>query len=236
MKSNNRMIVFIVIIVIALVSCKKTKMELKTNKNVSNECNQIEVKKIYTNEGEDIKFEKPIIYLYPEKKTQISIKIDYAGELLCTYPYYKDGWEVIAEPNGRIHTIDGKEYSYLFWEGKSDYLWNIDEGFVVKGSDTAEFLQESLEKIGLIPKEYNEFIVYWLPKMQNNEYNLIYFAGEEYEELAKLSIEPTPDNIVRVFMVYKELNEPIEVTEQKLKSFERSGFTVIEWGGTEINE
>ena len=38
------------------------------------------------------------------------------------------------------------------------------EGFVVKGSESAEFLRETLSQMGLTPKEYNEFIVYWAPK------------------------------------------------------------------------
>ncbi|MBU3143847.1 hypothetical protein [Clostridium sp. CF012] len=47
------------------------------------------------------------------------------------------------------------------------------KGFVVKGSETEKFLQEKLEYLGLTPKEYNEFIVYWLPVMKENKYNLL---------------------------------------------------------------
>ena len=38
--------------------------------------------------------------------------------------------------------------------------------------------------MGLTPKEYNEFIVYWAPLLQNNPYNLISFQAKNYEELA----------------------------------------------------
>ena len=89
--------------------------------------------------------------------------------------------------------------------------------------------------MGLIPKEYNEFIVYWLPLMENNKYNLISFQGENYDENARLEIEPKPDSILRVFMAYKPLKEYKEVEEQEIIPFERKGFTVIEWGGTEIS-
>ncbi len=160
---------------------------------------------------------KPVIYLYPKKRTKIRVKLDCEGKLFCTYPQYNDGWEVTAEPNGTLHDSEDKEYSYLFWEAISDYKWNIKEGFVIKGSHTAEFLEKSLKELGLTPREYNEFIVYWLPKMQENEYNLIHFAGKEYEKLAKLSIKPKPDNILRVFMVYKPLENPIEIKPQILK-------------------
>jgi hypothetical protein len=133
-----------------------------------------------------------------------------------------------------INIADNKEYSYLYWEGISNNKWNMSKGFVVKGSDTAKFLQEKLEYLGLTPKEYNEFIVYWLPILQNNKYNLITFAGEDYENIAKLDITPKPDSILRVMMLYRPLDRPIKIEEQIPKPFERKGFTVIEWGGTEV--
>ena len=88
--------------------------------------------------------------------------------------------------------------------------------------------------MGLTPKEYNEFIVYWLPILQENKYNLITFAGKDYEALAKLTINPEPDSILRIMMLYKPLEEPVEIEEQKLEPFTRSGFTVVEWGGTQV--
>lgn len=179
--------------------------------------------------------DKPIIYLYPEKETEIMVKIHYEGELGCTYPEYKEGWHVKATPDGDLINIeDSKEYSYLFWEGKDDYKWDLDTGFVIEGDKTAEFLQEKLAYMGLTPKEYNEFIVFWLPKMEGNKYNLIYFAGEDYQAQARLEIEPKPDSLLRVFMVFKPLDRAIEIKEQVLAPFSRYGFTVVEWGGTEL--
>ena len=49
-----------------------------------------------------------------------------------------------------------------------------------------------------------------------------------------LDINPTPDTTVRILMTFKGLESPIEVKEQKLDTPERKGFTVVEWGGTEI--
>ncbi len=180
---------------------------------------------------------KPVIYLYPKEEEVIDVKLEYKGELTVTYPEYKDGWKVKANPDGTLINLeDNKEYSYLFWEGLSDLDYDISEGFVVKNEDTVDFLQEKLEYVGLTPKEYNEFIVYWLPILQENNYNLIYFAGNEYDEYAKLNINPKPHSVLRVMMVYKALDKPIEIKEQKLEQFKREGFTVVEWGGTKIEE
>ena len=183
---------------------------------------------------EEVCHEKPVIYLYPEQETKVKVQLDYDGTLICTYPEYDDGWSVVAQPDGTLCDESGKRYSYLFWEGNGDATYDFSKGFVVKGSETAEFLEEKLAKIGLNAKEANEFIVYWLPRMQENKYNLITFQTEAYTDVAKLHITPEPDSILRVFMAYKELEEPIEIEEPAIVPFERKGFTVVEWGGAEV--
>lgn len=178
---------------------------------------------------------KPVIYLYPEKPTAVTVHLELAGELEVTYPDYGNGWSVTAYPDGTlINHADGQEYSYLFWEGTSKTEFDFSQGFVVKGEETASFLREALKELGLTPKEYNEFIVYWYPLMKKNPYNLIAFQFERYTEAAKLQIFPRPDSLLRVFMAYKPLAKPVDIQEQTLPSFTRSGFTVVEWGGTEV--
>ena len=183
----------------------------------------------------DLITEKPVIYLYPEEETEVKITLSFKGKLTCTYPEYGSGWHVVAHPDGTLTEISsGKEYSYLFWEGISDAEYDMSRGFVVKGEDTAEFLQEILTKLGLTPREYTEFIVFWLPKMQQNPYNLITFPEKCYTDSAVLDITPKPDSVLRVFMAYRALNEPIEIEAPVILPFHRDGFTVVEWGGTEV--
>lgn len=173
--------------------------------------------------------------MYPETTQEIEVKLNYTGELTCTYPEYIDGWHIVAQPDGTlIDDTTGKEYSYLFWEGKSEVEYDLSEGYVISGENTAEFLETKLSELGLNRKETNEFIVYWLPRMQENKYNLISFQNEIYTNSAKLDIKPSPDSILRVFMVYKALDKEIEVEELMIETFERNGFTVVEWGGTEL--
>ncbi len=180
---------------------------------------------------------KPIIYLYPEQKQDVTVQLNYTGIITASYPKYDNsihGWKVTAYPDGKIINYnDNKEYSYLFWEGISSQPinWDLSQGFVIKGEDTREFLQDILTKIGLTPKEYNEFIVYWYPKMKDNKYNLIHFAAEQYTQTAPLAITPVPDSILRVFMIFKPLKEKIEIEPQIFQPFTRKGFTVVEWGG-----
>ena len=179
---------------------------------------------------------KPVIYLYPTETTDITVELSLKqGGLTCTYPELERGWSVTAQPDGTlINHADGKEYSYLYWEGESQIEYDLSTGFVVKDTDTAVFLQEKLAYLGLTPREYNEFIVYWLPGMQNNPYNLITFQGDIYTDNARLTITPEPDSLLRVFMVYQPLEKPIQIPEQTLQPFTRTGFAAVEWGGTEV--
>ena len=178
---------------------------------------------------------KPVIYLYPETQTDVTVTLDYAGALTTTYPAYNDGWEVTAFPDGTlISCADGKEYSYLFWEGESTVEYDLSEGWCVPGDETAEFLQETLAEIGLTPREYNEFIVYWLPRMEDNPYNLITFQREAYTASAKLTVTPAPDSLLRVFMAWTPLDAPVEIDPPEITPFAREGFTVVEWGGAMV--
>lgn len=178
---------------------------------------------------------KPVIYLYPEEETQVSVKLDYQGRLTSTYPDYKDGWTVIAQPDGTLTDPNtGREFYCLFWEGMSNTKYDLSTGFVVPGKDTAAFLEDALTQLGLTAREADEFIIYWLPQMENNSYNLISFQQEAYTDTAPLDITPTPDSVLRVFMAWKGLNAPMDIAPQTLEPFERTGFTVVEWGGTEV--
>ncbi len=179
---------------------------------------------------------KPVIYLYPEEEMEVSVKLDYNGRFTSTYPSYKDGWKIMAKPDGTLYSLENdREYYCLFWEGVSDVEYDFSKGFVVPGNETEAFLEEKLALLGLTDKEANEFIIYWLPQMEDNEYNLISFQDDVYTENAKLDVSPAPDTVIRVFMAWQELDEPIDVEPQELDGVERAGFTVVEWGGSEVN-
>ncbi len=70
--------------------------------------------------------------------------------------------------------------------------------------------------------------------MEQNDYNLISFQSSIYTESAKLSITPTPDTLIRVFMAWKPSDSDIDIEPQELTAPERNGFTVVEWGGTKV--
>ena len=193
--------------------------------------------------------DKPIIYLYPEEEKDVHVSLELKNsEMLYMWPNANQAennifnWDVTADKNGKIQDENGNEYSYLFWEATGYADGNFEKGFCVKGSETGEFLREKLAEIGLTPEEYNEFIVYWLPKMQNNEYNIIRFEGldanDEYNSNFVLNVTDEngieADSMLRVMMVWEASDIYKEIEPQEFETFERNGFTVVEWGGTEI--
>ncbi len=182
---------------------------------------------------------KPILYLYPTKTQTINVQINLIHhQFTHTYPSYNNGWEVEAKPDGTlINKATGKEHYCLFWETKGvSMMSSINSGFVIKGNEIATFLEEKLTQLGLNAKETNEFIIYWLPQMENNSYNAIYFANTAYEKISQLNITPKPDNTIRVMMLWQALEKPIDLFPQQLPAIpKREGFTAVEWGGTKVN-
>ena len=178
---------------------------------------------------------KPVIYLYPEEETEVTVRLDYDGDLTTTYPAYEGGWTVTAAPDGTLTDAEGREYYCLFWEGLSSWDYDFSQGFCVRGEDTAAFLEEALRDLGLTDKEANEFLIYWLPKMEGNAYNLLSFQTERYTDRARLTVTPQPDTVLRVFLAWKALEEPVDVEPQPLTAPDREGFTLVEWGGCQVS-
>lgn len=179
--------------------------------------------------------EKPVLYLYPEEKTLVSVGLDLEGSLTSSYPAYGAGWRVLAAPDGTLTDPEtGRTYYCLFWEADLEMAYDFSTGFCVPGEETAAFLEEALADLGLTQREANEFLLYWLPRMEENPYNLISFETGAYTEAARLAIDPAPDTLLRVFMAWKGLEAPVEVAPQTLTAPARTGFTAVEWGGAEV--
>ncbi len=176
---------------------------------------------------------KPVIYLYPQKQTEVSVRVSPKLGIGKSDPAYNDGWVVTAKPNGQlINKADGKSYEYLFWEAPQTDPTHPDTGFVVKTAELAEFFTQKLAFLGLNAAEIEDFKAFWLPLLNKGAYYYIYFYdAAAIERAAPLEVTPAPDTIIRVYFDSKPLVKPIAVEEQKLPKGVRKGFTVVEWGG-----
>ena len=219
---------------------------IPTDKDVKN----VEIQPMYTEtEFENIKkygspngkmdytVKKPVLYFYPEETIDIKVKLLKDYNITTSYPKYDNEWIIRANSNGDLLDLKTNKKLYsLYYEANVDEEYKVeDEGFIVSKDNIIVFLEEKLDILGLNYKEKEEFIIYWLPILENNEYNYIRFATrEEIDSKIPISIEPSPDTFIRIVMTYKGLDTPINVKEQVLEKTIRQGYTVVEWGGTLI--
>ena len=178
---------------------------------------------------------KPVIYLYPLKEMDVNVKVKPVGGFTITDPKYPtDGWLVHANPNGELlNYSDNKKYPYLFWEGYAyENSMKPKEGFVIKKEEVRQEMEKLLALNGLNKKETGDFLDFWADKLSVKPYVFISFVDKSVmDKIAPITIVPNPDTVVRVFIDYIFLDEPILVEPQIFSKVERSGFTVVEWGG-----
>lgn len=179
---------------------------------------------------------KPILYLYPENNETIEIKLEKDYLIETSYPKYDNGWIVEASPEGNLK-MNNKNYYALYWDEENVHTTNFKKGFYVEKENAIEFLEEKLNIIGLNEREANEFIMFWLPVLEDNKKSIVYFElTEERNQNNKLIINPEPASLLRVvFHVKKFQIKPKKIKEQRLTTFERKGFAAVEWGGIRYN-
>ena len=186
----------------------------------------------YTNDkyAPQVECGKPVIYLYPQKSTEVSVKV--GADITKSEPAYGKGWKVTATPTGKL-TLAGKVYDSLFWEGTG---WGsypaITSGTVVESSSVAATITSQLSQTGLNAKEIADFKDFWLPKMPATPFTrLTWLTTEQMNTLAPLSVSPKPDTMIRVFLDFEGLQSRAAIAPQILPKYQRVGFTLVEWGG-----
>lgn len=175
---------------------------------------------------------KPVIYLYPTKTTNVSVKV--GADITQSDPIYStSGWQVTARPNGQIIS-DSRIYTYLFWEGigHGSYPNLNGKGFVVDQANLIPTIKNHLSKLGLNQQETADFLEFWQSRLPKTKYvRLSWLGTADMNVLAPLTVSPKPDTVIRLFLEFEGLDAPINLTPQKLVSIPRRGFTLIEWGG-----
>ena len=180
---------------------------------------------------------KPVIYLYPQKSMEVHVELDIDNkELKHCYPKYKNGWKMKVKKDGTLYDEDGRSYYALFWESETYKDMSFTSANLVSKKDLIPFLETSLSTLGLTEREANEFIMFWLPRLEQNEYNLIHFSTDDYSAKIPLNVSPEPDQQIRVMMLYSRANKNTLFPLQILKKIDRkeNAFVLVEWGGAFI--
>jgi hypothetical protein len=186
---------------------------------------------------------KPVIYLYSNQPQTATIKLNVHGDLTFSYPNYDKGWEVRVDQTGALEASNGRQYPYLFWEGNLSNLrasQSVEkkEGWVIQTDSIVSFLENQLAAIGLNSNEKTDLITFWAPRILSYKFVHIQFLlSEAYKEyIAEIEINPQPAALLRLYLLFKGYHErpTFEVIPQSFEKFERYGFTVVEWGGSEL--
>ncbi|EKE13642.1 MAG: hypothetical protein ACD_12C00878G0001, partial [uncultured bacterium] len=178
---------------------------------------------------------KPVIYLYPEKPTDVHISFSTPVSLNTQIPFYNDGWFVKAQPDGSLTDLQpqytdcakidslklGSEYAgeackinnypYIYWSGKSEVnsYPKVDGGWVVEKNNLQKFMDQKLKEIGLTEKESNDMTSYWIPKMNEKNspyYQISFLITSQMNKFIPMNVNPVPNSVLRVFLDYKVLN------------------------------
>ncbi|SJL14727.1 uncharacterized protein ARMOST_18194 [Armillaria ostoyae] len=126
---------------------------------------------------------------------------------------------------------------------------------VLPTSKTALYLDKALTALGLHVEARTSFITYWLPSILKHDFVALLFLPQvSYEHAALLDVEPKPDVVTRVFMLFKRVcedeldeweaslsraSENVEVWKDVVGvdcdgMKDEALFRVLEWGGMEV--
>lgn len=189
--------------------------------------------------------DKPVIYAYSDKPIDFSIHLKEKGELTFTYPQLQNEhlWKVKTGENGNLISENDVTFPYLFWEAKQDFSSEIgyhsNSNEIIYTKDLVTYFELELSKLGLNFKEQADFITYWCPKfIDAKNVQVQIFIDDNCSIIGDLVISPKPDHLRRIFVLFEA--NPIDLKnfipkKLNVQTFERTGFTVIEWGGSEIN-
>lgn len=179
---------------------------------------------------EYMEVEKPNIYLYPVRETEITVRLDFpaGGGITVSDPPYGDGWTVRVTPES---VIDGG-HGHLFYEAEVPPEWQFERAWVVQQRQLETFFTENLTAHGLNDREIADFVEYWVPRLEDHAFYVIYPQyAKEIELMIRLTIEPEPDSLFRLYYAISGVDFVERyVPEPEVQSFSRDGFTCCEWG------
>lgn len=176
--------------------------------------------------------DKPNIYLYPTKKTRMTVSLDLpeGGKVTESIPAYPKKWKNIrVKPDGTIN----RKYEFLFYEADIPGDWQKVEGWCIAQKDLRFFFMTNLRDYGFNKKEINDFMEYWIPRLNDKPYYKIYPQHTEtINSIIPLKINKEVDSLLRLFYFFEASDYHLQLITPQVPVFKRDGFVVVEWGGS----
>jgi len=176
---------------------------------------------------------KPAIYLYPEKPTIVSVKVDTSkGWMTKSVPAYPDnGWKVLALKSGKIFS-GLKSYGHLFYETMLPSPQMSGDYEIIASDNLSSGLIDLAKRLSLNEQESSDLADYWTNNLPGAKYYQVGLLDpSKLDGLEPLNISPKPQTLYRVRLIFQPLSSYVTPTTRYHASFQRNGFTVVDWGG-----
>ena len=172
---------------------------------------------------------KPNVYLYPTAPLQLQLEVTFpqGGQITKSVPEYGSGWDVFVQPDGLIDY----RYDYLFYESTQLSQFQHTHGWCVEKADLETFFRSNMALYQFNKNEINDFVKYWVPRLNFSEYYNIYpQTNSIIDDAIKLKFSVQPDNIIRLFYGIFPTDNYESLPALTIPDFKREGFVVTEWG------
>ena len=210
---------------------------------------------------------KPVILFYPKELISVEVILDLdetIWKMPLLYPepinnnlyiQNKIKWKIDVDSNGII-TYNNQKYAYLFWEAlvcPDNFKIDLLNATCIESINAPYILDKMLISYGLNIKERQDLITFWLHDIiqkeyvvfqiigslqQNNLYETIYFGDSFYNSVTTLQINPPPDSLLRILLLFSGSDSYIKcnyVHHQNVKRNDND-YWVVEWGGINTYE
>ncbi|MEN8006554.1 MAG: carboxypeptidase-like regulatory domain-containing protein [Candidatus Krumholzibacteriota bacterium] len=178
----------------------------------------------------DVMVEKPAVYLYPEQPGRFQVALEFGPgiRLTASEPEYGGGWDVTVDAAG---LIDGT-WDYLFYEIAMRGAPRISVGWCLAWDDLTAGLEAIITDLGLVAAEKEDFLAYWRSRLPRRDYYEINpVMGADLDSWVKLEVDPAPESVLRFWLFFQGRDEAVDLPAPVIPAFERTGTTVVEWGG-----
>lgn len=175
---------------------------------------------------------KPNIYIYDSEGRRIELVFTEPQLIITSIPDYASGWTVTASKDSTLLTDAGETFTYLFYESVTVRgLFETESGFMISSENRKDEWNEILSAYGFNETEIGDFVEFWDEMLESDKDYIMYPQyTETVDKAMEISISPMPENIVRMWFVFEEYHGQ-QYEEEKIVSFTREGYTVVEWGG-----
>jgi hypothetical protein len=190
----------------------------------------------------------PEIYFHVEEEVTTDVTVEIDGGVTTTIPQVPMGkkavWkDVLVRPDGTIN-YQGKNYDFLYYEGRFDYQWS-NQGWLVEkqggklyldGVETDEagilqHLESEMIESGLLENEaaflLERIVELDMLDMDKSYMSLHYIPIEDVDEAIKLSTSFEFQQMRRHFAFY-EHEGPVDMVEPVYEVVENTGYVIHE--------